>query len=246
MSSFIKDLYLSNKKTCKRRGNTIHHKVGLDVLDLVSYGYNQRMVMETLSEKKRYFTHFQRYLNSEEKSILCKYVKISFSIKSGWIDVKKPNHAYAEWSAINDLSNNTYSPFSLHNIAAAKAIKTLHCLDTCELLNIFNTVKSKVIFVRAGPNHERTLYNFSSIVRQFMFKKAFEPLAPKIFFEHVVMNPVPFCLDCGFFRKIEKSMCVCGLCNFLRYALVFTLKVEKPYHTQNEMFYNCIEMKKIQ
>lgn len=66
-------------------------------------------------------------------------------------------------------------------------------------------VKDKQIFVRAGPYHERKLYNFCNIVKNFIYKKDFVPLAPLEYFENVTLNPAPFCIHCGIFKKIEKA-----------------------------------------
>lgn len=136
--------------------------------------------------------------------------------------VKKLNHVYASWPVIKNLSENKYEPISLQNIAAAASINKLTTLESCDLLFVFNIVKYKQILVRAGPNHERKIYNFSNIVKHFIYKKDFAPLASLEYFEHVIINPAPFCIHCGIFEKIEKSMCWCSLCNFLRFAGVFT------------------------
>lgn len=151
-------------------------------------------------------------------------VELLFNTIADWVYRNKLNHVYASWPVIKDLSkNNYYEPISLQNIAAAGSINKLSTLESYELLNVFNIVKDKQIFVRAGPYHERKLNNFCNIVKNFIYKKDFVPLAPLEYFENVTLNPAPFCIHCGIFKKIEKSMCWCLLCNFLRFAGLFTM-----------------------
>lgn len=139
---------------------------------------------------------------------------------------------YAKWAVIDDLSVKKHEPFKLCNIAAARTINLLKNIEYHELLRIFNSVKNKLIYIRAGQNNERKLYSFSNIVKNFMYKKKIDPLVTLEYFDNVIVNPTPFCIHCGLFKKIEESLCCCKLCNFLRFACVFTAKIERPYHTK--------------
>lgn len=239
----LKKLYLIDKKKyLKSKEDPFDHfyQPEFDILDTYCYGINRRIMIEDLVEKNRLFVHLQRQTNSysNKKFVICKHVNISFNTRSTWIycnsqvDPDMHDHAYEKWAVIKDLSQKTYQPMSLQNIAAAKSIKILNNFETCQLFSVFNVVKNKEIFVRAGPNHKRTIYNFANIVKHFIYKKEYEPIVPLEYFEHVKMNPAPFCFNCGLFQKIEMSKCWCNLCEFLRYAGVFTTNIEKPYHTK--------------
>lgn len=228
--AIYKELYLNDKKCWESKRIPLNHQPEFDILDNQCYGYNQRIWIENLNTKNRLFVQLQRQEKSSRRNVICRNVQVSFSSRNDWV---YPNRlaTIAKWSVIEDLSKNTYQPISLQHIAAATSIKKLNSLESCELLHVFNIVKNKQIFIRAGPNHERKIYNFANIVKHFIYKKIeFEPIAPLEYFEHVIMNPVPFCIHCGIFGKIEKSTCWCNLCNFLRFVGVFTTNIEKSYH----------------
>lgn len=213
------------------RGKTKHfrHLPEFDILDVQCYGLNQRITMENSQDKNRMFIHLQHL--SRANSVICDRVNLLFNTITDWVYCNRVNHVYG-WTLLRDLSKNIYEPYRLQNIAAAAGINKLLTLKYCELMIVFNIVKEENILIRAGPNHERKVYNFANVVKHFIYKKKFEPLATLEYFHHIQMNPVPFCIHCGIFKKIEKSLCACALCHFLRYAGVFTSKIERPYHTK--------------
>lgn len=114
-------------------------------------------------------------------------------------------------------------PMSLLDITAAASVQMFKhaSVQSDLLLSIFNSVKKKEIFIRCGPNHERMIYSFANIIKHFIYQKnEFEPFASAKYFENIAMNPIPSCIHCGLFEKIQKSMCWCALCNFLRFAWI--------------------------
>lgn len=231
----IEKLYLLDKKQLESKEiYESYHRPEFDILDCC-YGYNQRLLMENLKEKNRLFVYLQRWIQSKRKEMICKIIDVSFNITSDWIDCTKPDHLYAKLCTIEDLSVHQRVPMSLLDITAAAAVQMFKhaSVQSDLLLSIFNSVKKKEIFIRCGPNHERMIYSFANIIKHFIYQKnEFEPFAPAKYFENIAMNPIPFCIHCGLFEKIQKSMCWCPLCNFLRFACVFTKKIEHPYHTK--------------
>lgn len=226
----IRKMYWEDKKY-EQPIVSYNHQTKLDVLDRICYGRNQRILMENTMEKQRIFRQLKRLVCSRGNNFVCRKIDISFNINcGGWINTKKRNFLYSMQPVITNLSENIYQPIALQNIAAAGSVKNLNCYGSRELLFVFNIVKRKEIIIRAGPDHERKLYNFAAIIKHFLYRKEFEPIATKQYFEDVTMNPSVFCIHCGIFKKIEKSMCWCSLCNFLRNVGVFTTKIEKPYH----------------
>lgn len=227
----IQELYSNDVKFLKSKKIPLNHRPEFDILDVHCYGYNQRITMEHLNEKDRLFIQLQRLANC--KNVICRSIEVSFATKVDWICCKKRSYTFAQLAVFEDLSKKkTYQPLCLQNIAAAPSIKILNSLQSHQLLAVFKMVKNKGIFIRAGLNHERKLYSFVNIVKHFMYKKEIEPLASIEYFVNVVVNPSPFCIQCGLFQKIEKSMCWCKVCTFLRIVGVFTSNIEKPYHTK--------------
>lgn len=230
-SSIIKTLFLIDKKKLETKTTDFYHQLEFDVLDTNCYGLNQRITLQNDREKYVLFLQLQR----QNREVICRNIGLSCSIKSDWVRCnKEPQYIYAKWPEIKILSNQIYQPLTLLNIVAAATIKIINDFDSSELLFVFNIVKNKVIFIRAGPNHERKLYNFANIVKHFMYKKEIEPILPIEYFVNVIINPVSFCICCGIFQKIEQSLCFCKLCKFLRYAYGFTSNIEKPYHTHTK------------
>lgn len=228
----IRKMYLEDKKY----GQAIvsrFHQAEFDILDRFCYGRNQRILTGCPKEKQRLFTYLQRLVCLRGgNDIVCSHIDMSFNINScGWISTKEKNFLYAKQSVINNLTENIYQPMSLQSFAAAASVKNLNKYNSCELLFVFNVMKRKEIIIRAGPEHERKLYNFAGIIKHFLYRNVFEPIATLQYFQHVTMKPSVFCIHCGMYEKIEKSMCLCSLCNFLRINGVFTSKIEKSYHT---------------
>lgn len=224
----IKELFSNDKIFLESKKIPYKHQPEFDLLDSHCYGFNQRINMENLDQKNNLFRQLQRQARGQ--SVFCKNIKVAFNIKCDWISRKTACYMYTKWTKITDLSKNKHQPISLQNIAAAASIKKLIYFESHILFAVFNMVKNKQIFIRAGPDHERKVYNFANIIKNFMYKIEYEPIVSLEYFDHVTLNPAPFCIHCGLFKKIEISMCWCNLCNFLRFACVFTINIEKPYH----------------
>lgn len=228
----IKEMYLFDKQETESNKKKIYidyHRPEFDILDNC-YNYNQRLLMEDLPEKNRLYLNLQRQINSIRKNVVCAHIGISFTTIIDWIDCRASDRPFAKLCAIENVSVHRYEPLSLQNIAAAASVKILNNVKSCDLFAIFNVLKGKNILIRCGPDHERMIYNFDNIIKNFIYKNKFNSLVPAKYFENVAMDPIPFCIHCGIFKKIQNSMCWCGLCNFLRFACVFTKKIERFCH----------------
>lgn len=165
----IKKMYLSDKKELESKEiYNNYHRDEFDILDRC-YGYNQRLLMENLSEKYRLYMNLQR----QTKPVICANINVSFNTIVDWIDCRKPDHLFATLCAIENLSVHQRVPMSLLNIAAAASVKMFNndSVESDLLLAIFNVVKEKEISIRCGVDHERMIYNFANIIKNFIYKK---------------------------------------------------------------------------
>lgn len=222
----IKELYSNDKIILKSKEIPLKHQPEFDILDFHCYGYNERITMEDLKGKNRLFLRLQR--EACGRNVFCKNINVAFNIKCYWI-CKKKLYIYAKWSKITDLSKKSSANISA-KYCRCGIDKKLNYFEGPILLFVFNLVKNKQIIIRAGPDHERKIYNYANIIKNFMYKNEIEPIVPLEYFEHVKVDATPFCIHCGLFQKIQNSMCWCNLCNFLRFAGVFTRNIEKLYH----------------
>lgn len=246
----VHELYKYDKRKLSWLAYSTLHCMKDDRLDDEDcYYQNVKANSHTTDERISLFKPLHRRLQwNRYTDMICCITQVSLNIpliKSssdlppqrsfGWIssgDVLYPR------CVIKDLAKAIHQPFSLQHIAAAQSISKLKNYANYApeiLLHVYNVTKTnQTLYVRAGEDTKRKVYMYANVVKNFIYKEMFKPLVAQQYFDNLELRPKPCCMKCGLIRKIEISECFCMLCNFLRYAMVYTPKFEKSFHTNHQ------------
>lgn len=198
--------------------------------------FNIRSRIDKREKTGLFNTVLRKCQQSNSKIITCEknvYLSLSMPSSFGWI---WKGRSLFPTAIVKDLAQANHQPMSLQHIAATSSVQILKKCTPTMLFVVYSVVKDKHFCIRAGKEEIRKSYDYTSIVKNYLFKQCYDPLVSSEYFENIEKNPVPFCIKCGLFSKIEKTAaCSCSMCVFLRFALAFTPSVEKPYHT-----FDCI------
>lgn len=192
--------------------------------------FNFRMLVTEDKISNLYYVLQQSWRNNNRKPVTCEHMEgISFSIPtySGWISKKTPRRV----PITVDSNETARQPMKLQHIAAASSVHVLKKYKPYILLGVYRAVKDKNICIRAGEDGYRKNYDFSRIVKNYIYKQYCEPLVSSEYFKNIEKRPIPFCIMCGLFKQIYKTKWyLCDLCDFMRYVVSSSPAVEKPYH----------------
>lgn len=225
----IDEMYITDKKLCAVAISS-NENLDDDFLDK-HYSLNKKLNMQNEVNKIVLFNILQRQATPSRNEIVCQSMNISFNLPKvyGWISKETINYMVSE---IIDLSQKNHQPFSLQHISAASSIPTLKKCAPQTLLCVYQIAKNLDISIRAGALHTRKCYEYSAIVKNYMYKSINKSLVNEKYFNNFEKNrPVPYCNNCGLQKKLEENECLCNICNIMRNALMFTSIVEKWCHT---------------
>lgn len=224
----VEEMYVIDKKKLKKRRNFVNHQPEDDRLDIY-YCRNLDPFMHKVSRQIKWLNNLARQVLRLQNDRACYALHISFNISENFDCIWREETLR---SIITDLSKNVYQPFSLQHISAAAAIPELKKCEPHILLGVYTAVKNKGFAIRAGKIHQRKMFEFSTILKNYMYKHAHESLVDIAYFENLEKTAsTAICFKCGLINYIKKNVCRCHMCDIMRFALVDTPIIEKSFHT---------------